>query len=108
MWAKFQRLEHRHCRATAKFTRRVIRRCQDTATVASGHGEWLAAQGRTLPFFNGGVKTIHVDVDDFSHFAANLNSEWEVCTTPNSLSVKSSHLPDDSSRAINSYIEARN
>ena len=46
----------------------VRSRAYDRAIAAPGHDDGLAAQLRIITLLNGGVKRVHVYVDDFPHY----------------------------------------
>ena len=67
MWTFFQSHENGHGRAATEFPRLVICGRQHPAAATTAHPNRMAAQLRKITFFNSRIKTIHVDMDDFSH-----------------------------------------
>src|SRR4029077_16970795 len=63
--AALQRHEGRHGRAHTELARFVIARRQHATPIAcASHAHWLAAQRRSVAHLDGGIKAIHVEMDD--------------------------------------------
>jgi hypothetical protein len=67
MRAEFERLEHRHRRAATELAGLVVGGGQNAAPVLAGDRQRKPAQRRIIPFFDGRVEAVHVDVDDLPH-----------------------------------------
>src|SRR5437868_10389837 len=65
VWAALQRHESWHGRAHTELARFVIARRQHAAPITSAaHAHWFAAQRGTIAHLDGGIKAIHVEVNN--------------------------------------------
>ncbi len=64
--AFLQRHENRHRRAATELPRFVIRGRQHTPPTTPSNTNRLAAQCGVVPLLDGGVKAIHIDMDDLA------------------------------------------
>src|SRR5262249_6999728 len=75
VWTALQRHESRHGRAHAELPRFVIARSQNAASLARAtHADRFTTQRRAIAHLNGGIKAVHVQMDDCTcvMFAAHM------------------------------------
>src|ERR1700757_4151940 len=65
VWAALQRHESRHSRAHTELAGFVIARRQHAAPITSAaHAYWFSAQRGTIAHLDGGIKAIHIEVNN--------------------------------------------
>ena len=90
VWAALQRHESRHSGAHTELARFVIARRQHATPIACAtHAHWFAAQRRSVAHLDGGIKAIHVEVNDGTSRLLILHMEisHNATTRPSSVSL---------------------